>query len=579
MALISPPSDHLNEIPRSLLDRLLFVERIVLGRNSSVLAVITADRQLLEVKERSIVACVDLGGGSGVEDVGRSVHEPPVVSSIFGTLSPKESDESRDQRIVLTVFRSFDGSDRKLFYLLELDRKLLVVEREQSPCVKFVLRESFEGFIKLLITERDDRVGCPVIKIYVEQQLEPIVTDFHAHRVESSAASVNNFTCFHEILKSLKERVNQRRAELAALQTVTGELFERMNGQLKHVPSLLRTENPDERQPLVKYGDVWTKVHNDRLVIGVPVFNCTYKRCLTLTNLKLFVKSLTQQQPFEYSCKYYQLKDDDFNFKNLEQILEAEDIISDVPLFQQEWEQPKVNALHSGQTGILVATTKLSSLDTLQLATVFECFVSYDVATTGQDSCPRLQLFVGLVEVKRTDLYSTNLAAGFSGRDTFKDLLSVTATSQFLALEIAFQKVPIRGFDRFCLETLKFRSVNLGSAAVELHQQELPNILYYDDNGYWRSMLIRLDELKQTRQKIKIYCTNSHQILALLHAIYSDYEEKCSINLIEDQSTNVMDFKESLLNELTAKIENPSDVRSILLQELKTDSLYSKSTI
>ncbi|KXJ83019.1 hypothetical protein RP20_CCG009804 [Aedes albopictus] len=227
MALISPPSDHLNKIPRSLLGRLLFVERIVLSRNSSVLAVITADRQLLEVKERSIVACLDLGGGSGAEDVGRSVHEPPVVSSIFGTLSPKETDESKDQRIILTVFRSFDGSERKLFYLLELDRKLVVVEREQSPCVKFVIRETFEGFIKLLITERDDRVGCPVVKIYVEQQLEPIVTDFHTHRVESSAASVNTFTCFHEILKSLKERVNQRRAELAALQTVTFHLFPR----------------------------------------------------------------------------------------------------------------------------------------------------------------------------------------------------------------------------------------------------------------------------------------------------------------------------------------------------------------
>lgn len=65
----------------------------------------------------------------------------------------------------------------------------------------------------------------------------------------------------------------------------------------------------------------------------------------------------------------------------------------------------------------------------------------------------------------------------------------------------------------------------------------------------------------------------------MLHAIYSDYEEKCSIKLIEDTLTSVMDFKESLLDELSAKIDNPSDVHRILSQELKTDSIYSKSTI
>ncbi|XP_001664326.2 uncharacterized protein LOC5579864 [Aedes aegypti] len=578
MALMVQPSEHLDELPRSLLDSVLFVEKIVLNRNSSALAVITADRQLLEVKQRSIVTCLDLGG-YGVGDIRQANHEPPVVSSIFGTLSPTKPDEEIDRRIVLSVFRSIDGADRKVFYLLEMERKLVVVERKQSPCLRFVHCQTFEGFIKLVITERDDRPGCPVVKIYVEQQLEPIVTDFHSYRMESSADSVNNFTCFHEILKALKERVNQRRAELTALQAVTGELFEQINGQLKHVPSLLRTENPDERQPLVKYGDVWTKVHNGLLVIGVPVFNCTYKRRLTLTNLKLFLKNPDQQKPFEYYFKYYQLKDDDFNFKNWEQILESEDIISDVPLFQQEWIQPKINALHPGQTAILLATAKLSHLKTIQLSTVFECFVTYDVATTGQDSCPGLQLFVGLVEVKRTDLYSVDLAVVFNGRDTFKDLLAITATSEYLALELTFETVPKRGFHRFCIETLKFRLINHGCAAEELHQEELPNILYYDDNGYWRSMLIRLDELKPTRQKMKIYCTHSHQILAMLNAIYSDYEEKCSIKLIEDTLTSVMDFKESLLDELSAKIDNPSDVHRILLQELKTDSIYSKSTI
>ncbi|XP_062552446.1 uncharacterized protein LOC134217653 [Armigeres subalbatus] len=568
MAGVIPSGEHQEEIPRRLLDQLLHVEKIVLSRNSSVLAVITVDRQLLEVKQRSIITSLTLSACDG--DKIRDQTKP----SIFGTLSPKPDDEEHDKKIVLSVFRSNDGVDRRLFYLLEIDRKLIVVERKEKPCVRLVLCETFEGFVKFMITERNDRTGIPVVLVYLEQQSEPIVTDFQSYRQDPSVNSVNNFTCFRDILTSLQERVNQRKAELATVRTVTGELFEQLNEKLKQVPSLLRTENPDERRPLVKYGDVWTKVHNDLLVIGVPVFNCTYKRRLTLTNLKLFINDIAQKRKFEYSWKYYQLSDDDYNFKSLEQILEADDITSDFPCFQQEWEQPKVNALHSEQTALLVATIRISNLDPMELSTVLECFVTYDVATTGQDSCPRLQLFVGLVEVKRTDLYSTNLEVGFNGRDTFKDLLTVTATSEFLMIELEFPKVPDCSFDRFCIESLKFRLVSTN----ELNQ-ELPNILYYDDNGYWRSMLIRLDALKLLRQRIKIYCRHSHQILALLHSIYSDYEEKCSIKLTDDQSASAMELKESLLNELTAKIENPSDVRSILLHELKTDSIYSKSTI
>ncbi|XP_065087464.1 uncharacterized protein LOC135709168 isoform X2 [Ochlerotatus camptorhynchus] len=464
-------SEHQEEIPKRLLNQLLYVEKIVIGRKNSVLAVITTDRQLLEVKEHSIVTAIDL-----TSLVVAGNREPPVVSSIFGTLSPPtpiDDAAKEDRKINLTMFRSNDGIDRKTFYLLEIERSLVVIERKTCPCVKFVHYQTFEGFIKLEITESDDRPGFPVVKIYVEQQTDPIVTDFQAYRLEASAASVNSFTCFYEVLKTLKERTNQRRAELAAVRTVSGELFEQLNKRLKQVPSLLRTENPDEKQPLVKYGDVWTKVHNELLVIGVPVFNCTYKRRLTLTNLKLklFNNSGVQLQQLVYSYKYYQLNDDDFNFKTPEQIMEAEDAISEFPLFQQEWEQPPVNTLHSEQTAILVATLQLSTLDPLQLSTLYELFVNYNVATVEQDSCDRLHLFLGSVEVKRTDLYKSNLAVAFNGRDTYKDLLTVTATSEFLAFELVFQKTPNRGFDRFCIETLKFRSVNLASCTTDIQKR------------------------------------------------------------------------------------------------------------
>lgn len=36
-------------------------------------------------------------------------------------------------------------------------------------------------------------------------------------------------------------------------------------------------KDPNEKSPLVRYGSVWTRVLNDKVVIGIPLF-CVSKR-------------------------------------------------------------------------------------------------------------------------------------------------------------------------------------------------------------------------------------------------------------------------------------------------------------
>ncbi|XP_053687241.1 uncharacterized protein LOC128736778 [Sabethes cyaneus] len=565
---MSSVSDYRDEIPKRLLDHLLLVERIVLHRKSSVLVLLTRDHRLMEVKERAILTAIDLA-----EYVTKTESISP-MSGLFGGVSPQDNSELVDKEaIALTVFRSNDGTERRFFYLIAVNRKLVAAERKDQPVLRLVHVETFESYIKHEITGREERTGLPVVRIYVEYQLDPIVTDFQCYKIEDAKDCANNFTCFADTLKTLREQTNKSRAELASIRSMTGELFERLNDSYKQVPGLLRTENPDEKRPLVKYGDVWMKVHNEQLVLGFPVFNCTYKRRLTLINLKLLLNNRSKNQ-FDYTFKFYQLEDDDFEFKNYEQILQAEDIISDVPLFQQEWGVPKVNALHAEQTAVFVATMKLSSaLDQLKHSTVFECFVNYNVATVEKDLCNPLQLYIGNVEVTRKDLYSHSLAITFNDqRYLTNDLLAVTVTSEFLSLEITFQKSPSHGLDRFCREVLKFSPVNLPNAT---DLQELPNIFYSADSGYWQAVLIRLDELKTLKQKIKLYARCKHQIVTFIQAVYSDYEEQCSIALSANQTPSLLEFKDSLLNELKVKIDNPLALQEILSHELKTDCIYS----
>ncbi|KAL1380286.1 hypothetical protein pipiens_003596 [Culex pipiens pipiens] len=227
------PADYHEEIPRRLLDQILYAEKITIRRGvAPVFALITQDHQLIEVRQRSIQATIDLA--ELLTSAGTTT-----LPSIFGSYSPEPDDDGRKGKVSLTVFRSNDG---------------------------------------LSITENEERPGHEVVKVYQEQSVEPTVTDFQSFRVVPSDLSVNNFTCFHEILKSLRDRSAEKCAELAMIRETTAKLYARLNQRLKQVPGLLRTENPDEKRPLVKYGDIWTKVHNERLVVGIPVFNCTYKR-------------------------------------------------------------------------------------------------------------------------------------------------------------------------------------------------------------------------------------------------------------------------------------------------------------
>lgn len=34
----------------------------------------------------------------------------------------------------------------------------------------------------------------------------------------------------------------------------------------------------EEKMMMSKYGDIWIRSHNDKLVLGIPIYNCTFKR-------------------------------------------------------------------------------------------------------------------------------------------------------------------------------------------------------------------------------------------------------------------------------------------------------------
>ncbi|GAB0096285.1 hypothetical protein DMENIID0001_117710 [Sergentomyia squamirostris] len=184
-------------------------------------------------------------------------------------LNSSEDELSGD--VTMDIFYLYSGeSGRQVFYLIKIGEKLFVVKRKNDT-LNLVRREC--GVVSARVADKSGRGNATVV-----------ITKTDGSRIESNFND-ENLTENEEsqepsifLLGYLETHNRKLECGLEMRGNVVRKELHKMRHVTKYGPPEMHDGAPDEASPLVKYGEVWVKFHNDRIILGIPVFNTTYTR-------------------------------------------------------------------------------------------------------------------------------------------------------------------------------------------------------------------------------------------------------------------------------------------------------------
>uniref|UniRef100_A0A1B0DR57 Uncharacterized protein n=1 Tax=Phlebotomus papatasi TaxID=29031 RepID=A0A1B0DR57_PHLPP len=226
-------------------DRTIFTQFIEIRPNINFIAVILVSGQYYEVWDREILRECSLERNAG----GFSASEG----------------------VSMDIFFSYEEENaRRVFYLIRIGGKLFVVERLRSS---LSVRMIEENILSVEIEDKSEE-GNPTVLI-TKKDGSFRETNFSEKELEDAEDEIEPSIFLLNYLESHKRRLES--GQEVRRQVIREELH-KIQHVAKYGPQEMHDGAPDEAAPLVKYGEVWAKFHNDRIVFGIPIFNTTYTR-------------------------------------------------------------------------------------------------------------------------------------------------------------------------------------------------------------------------------------------------------------------------------------------------------------
>lgn len=176
-----------------------------------------------------------------------------------------DTNDQEAKGIKFRVHFSYDSSkQRHVHYLILMNENLLVVKRDNlSERSELFLEHRYDHVIDYKVVDEACN-GRPIVSVY---KLDGSVIN-----IDFSANFQHNKSQTNTTKSELSKRSLLLAHQLQTQKSLCQKILQDIGNKLKF--GLLDDEKPPS-ECLVRYGDAWKRIHNDQVVIGVPVLNAS----------------------------------------------------------------------------------------------------------------------------------------------------------------------------------------------------------------------------------------------------------------------------------------------------------------
>lgn len=158
---------------------------------------------------------------------------------------------------------------QKVQFVLRIQSVLLGIERKPSELKLLKVHAKVRGF-KVVLDPTTHDVAVRVTSFNNTKWL----TRFKDDEVESFLDNVSSFT---SVFRGASKKKAAVQCHLNKVTEDIVNLSSTLFGDRKMLPKAMLEDDPHEKSPLMRYGSIWSRVVNEKVVIGIPVI-CLSKR-------------------------------------------------------------------------------------------------------------------------------------------------------------------------------------------------------------------------------------------------------------------------------------------------------------
>lgn len=240
-----------NEIPNFIQSNCVYHTPIYINGNIFHVAILDNGRFFL-VKKMEIMGSYNI-----------------ISSDKENTYVPPARKLTSDDIQMFMPYRQIEGEndDIVLYYLIIVHSSLHIVRHQYPKSISF--HSKMNDVIDAKVLENN------YVEIILKEPHLPIITNFKKERRKCGKSDKSADFHYNTDLVFIDNKLDCLINEIAIINSEKNKHYHKYQKYKSLVPDSLRT---NDDCPLHKFGDVWQKFYNEKLVIGIPVLNTAIER-------------------------------------------------------------------------------------------------------------------------------------------------------------------------------------------------------------------------------------------------------------------------------------------------------------